>query len=97
MKVKTIPLIVDANAPDPITEQVPTESSPSPITTLSVANNNNSSGGFSEHLLQFASLKTEFSTWKEFLVHAGVNNAEMYGQVASAINLPVSLIPVGTC
>ena len=88
---------MDASAPDPVIEEkTPTPSAPS---TMLAVNNNNASqalgGGFSEQLLQYASMTTEFASWKDFLVHAGVNNAEMYGQVANAINLPTSLIPVG--
>lgn len=90
--MKSIPLIVDANAPDPVTEE-PSAVQEGPV--VLAANNNSVGGGHSEQLLQLASLKTEFASWKDFLVHAGVNNAEMYGQVASAINMPVSLIPVG--
>lgn len=89
--MKSIPLVVDANAPDPVTEQ-PVEA---PAAIVLAVNNNNGGGGHSEQLLQLASLKTEFASWKDFLVAAGVNNAEMYGSVATATNLPVSLIPVG--
>lgn len=92
LKVKTVPLLVDTKAPDPVVETPAVQQAP----IVLAVNNNNNAGGHSQQLLEFASMKTEFASWKDFFVHAGVNNAEMYGQVATAINMPVSLIPVGT-
>jgi hypothetical protein len=87
--------VVDNNAPDLTVEPLPDPVQAQNTNASSDASSNASLGGFSEKLLQYASLKTEFASWKDFLVHAGVNNAEMYGQVATAVNLPVSLIPMG--